>query len=67
MAQPTGQLVPAPAQNASFRTHVFADAANDPEQGNYTNLLNPFVIDVNNAGNNTAPAVLQIAAKGELR
>ena len=50
----------------AFCTHVFSHAANDPENGDYANLLNPFLIDVNNGGNNAAPATLQnqIAAKG---
>ena len=59
-------LVPTPTPLVSFRTHVFQDPQRDPEQGHYQNLLNPFVIDIANVGNNVVPATLrnQIAAKG---
>ena len=59
-------IVPASTPIASFRTHVFGDQLKDPDLGQYTNLLRPFLIDVNNAGSNLGPTILrsQIAAKG---
>ena len=63
---PPGGLLPTPMPIVTFCTHVFSNLANDPEAGNYANLLNPFLIDILNTGNNTAPATLQnkIVAKG---
>ena len=59
-------LVPTPTAPVSFRTHVFNDPQKDPELGSCHNLLNPFIIDIANPGNNIAVATLrnQIAAKG---
>ena len=59
-------IVPVPTPIVSFRTHVFSNQSKDPKIRKYSNLLSPFLIDVNNAGNNLGPAILrsQIAAKG---
>ena len=64
---PAGGLLPAPMPHVSFCTpHIFSNASNNPEAAKYANLLKPFLIGVNNTGNNTVPATLcnQIAAKG---
>ena len=57
-----------PRTREKFSTHDFSKATNNPEAGSYANLLNPFLIEINNAGNNTAPGMLQnqITAKGAL-
>ena len=59
-------IVHVPMPIVSFRTHAFGDQSKDPELEQSANLLSPFLIDVNNAGNNLGPAITrsQIAAKG---
>ena len=34
-----------------FTTHILNDPSKDVDQGNYTLLLTPFIIDPNNVGN----------------
>ena len=54
--QPQPQvLAPAPTPIVSFCTHVFCGQSKYPEAGQCAHLLKPFLIDVNNAGNNAAP------------
>ena len=47
---PIPGLAPATAP-LMFATHVFNDPTKDTDQGNYTLLLAPFIIDPNNIGN----------------
>ena len=55
-----------PTSIVRFRTHVFGHQSNDSELRQYANLFRPFLVDVNNAGNNLGLAIIrsQIAAKG---
>ena len=50
---PAAPLMPAP-HTASFSS-LFADPARDPHHGDYTQLLTPFDIDVNNTGSAMRP------------
>ena len=52
-------IMPAPTPIVSFITHVFGDQSKDPELGQYANLLSPFLINLNNAGNNLCPAIIR--------
>ena len=65
-APPAPALMPAPAPMVSFRSHVFDNPNKDPKLGQYANLLNPFLLVVDNPTNNIQPTALhaQIAAKG---
>ena len=56
-------IVPLPTPIVSFRTHVFGDQSKDPELGQYANLLSPFLIDINNARNNSCPAIIRSGAQ----
>ena len=53
-AAPTPGLMPATA-TPSFATHVYNDPTKDADNGNYAQVLAPFVIDPNNVGNSLAP------------
>ena len=52
-------IMPAPTPIVSLRTHFFCNKSKDPELGQYANLLSPFLINLNNAGNNLCPAIIR--------
>ena len=60
---PIPGLVPATAP-PSFATHMYNNPAKDTDQGNYTALLVPFIIDPNNVRSSLTPEKIRNRING---
>ena len=56
-------LVPATAA-PTFTTHVYNDPTKDADNGNYSEVLAPFIIDPNNVDNSLTPQEIRNRING---